>query len=163
ASARLKMRCLAGSSRRCGARGVCGGGDGSSPSVGWSLSIAHVDIAPSFREVHMPTPQPKQAVKDPSHLYTLDPPARHSQRPGFRITQLQLSPTQTVPWHTHTNVSDTFYVLEGTMRLFLQNPKEKVELVASQIYQVAPGRPHLVTNAGSGSMTFLVLQGVGDY
>jgi hypothetical protein len=26
-----------------------------------------------------------------------------------------------------------------------------------------PGRPHLVTNAGTGSMTFLVLQGVGEY
>ena len=31
------------------------------------------------------------------------------------------------------------------MRLFLQNPKEKVELT------------------GAGSMTFLVLQGVGEY
>ena len=27
----------------------------------------------------------------------------------------------------------------------------------------APGRPHLVTNAGERSMTFLVLQGVGEY
>ena len=26
-----------------------------------------------------------------------------------------------------------------------------------------PGRPHLVTNAGERSMTFLVLQGVGEY
>ena len=111
----------------------------------------------------MPSPAPKQAVKDASHLYEVERRARHCERDGFRITELQLSPTQTVPWHTHTKVSDTFYVLEGTMRLYLQNPKEKVELLPSQIYQVAPGRPHLVTNAGTGSMTFLVLQGVGDY
>ena len=111
----------------------------------------------------MPSPPPKQAVKDASHLYEVERRARHCEREGFRITELQLSPTQTVPWHTHTNVSDTFYVLEGTMRLCLQNPKQTVELAPSQIYQVAPGRPHLVTNAGAGSLTFLVLQGVGEY
>ena len=111
----------------------------------------------------MPATQPKQGFKDASHLYEVERRARHCERPGFRITELQLSPAQTVPWHTHTNVSDTFYVLEGEMRLFVQNPKEKVELKPGQIYQVAPGRPHLVTNAGKGSMTFLVLQGVGEY
>ncbi len=111
----------------------------------------------------MPSPQPKRPVKDASHLYAVERRARHCERPGFRITELQLSRTQTVPWHTHTNVSDTFYVLEGAMRLFLQNPKQAIELKPGQTYQVAPGRPHLVTNAGERSMTFLVLQGVGDY
>ena len=105
----------------------------------------------------------KSPVKDASHLYEVERRARHCEREGFRISELQLSPTQTVPWHTHTNVSDTFYVLAGTMRLYLQNPKEAVELKAGQIFQVAPGRPHLVTNAGKSSMTFLVLQGVGEY
>ena len=111
----------------------------------------------------MPAQQQKQAVKDASHLYEVERRARHCERPGFRITEIQLSPTQTVPWHTHTNVSDTFYVLEGEMRLFVQNPKEAIELKPGQSYAVAPGRPHLVTNAGARSMTFLVLQGVGEY
>jgi quercetin dioxygenase-like cupin family protein len=111
----------------------------------------------------MPAAQSKPGFKDASHLYEVERRARHCEREGFRITELQLSPAQTVPWHTHTNVSDTFYVLAGDMRLFLQNPKEKVELKAGQVYQVVPGRPHLVTNAGTGSMTFLVLQGVGEY
>jgi quercetin dioxygenase-like cupin family protein len=111
----------------------------------------------------MPAAQQKQSFTDASHLYEVERRARHCEREGFRITELQLSATQTVPWHTHTNVSDTFYVLAGAMRLFLQNPKEKVELKPGQIYQVAPGRPHLVTNAGKDSLTFLVLQGVGKY
>jgi quercetin dioxygenase-like cupin family protein len=111
----------------------------------------------------MPAPPSKPPVKDASHLYEVERRARHCERPGFRITELQLSATQTVPWHTHTNVSDTFYVLEGTMRLFVQNPKEAIELLPGQTFQVASGRPHLVTNAGTSSMTFLVLQGVGDY
>ena len=111
----------------------------------------------------MPALQMKESLKDASHLYEVERRAYHCERPGFRITELQLSPTQTVPWHTHTNVSDTFYVLEGEMRLFVQNPKEAIELKPGQSYAVAPGRPHLVTNAGASAMTFLVLQGVGEY
>ena len=67
----------------------------------------------------------KEAVKDASHLYEVERRARHCERPGFRITEIQLSPTQTVPWHTHSHVGDTFYVLEGEMRLFLQNPRRR--------------------------------------
>ena len=104
-----------------------------------------------------------QPVKDASHLYEVERRARHAERPGFRISELQLSPTQTVPWHYHTNISDTFYVLQGEMRLFLQDPKEEVQLGVGQSYVATAGRPHLVTNAGDTPMTILVLQGVGDY
>src|SRR5712664_2668454 len=82
-----------------------------------------------------------QAVKDSSHLYEVERRARHAERPGFRISELQISPTQTVPWHCHTNVQDTFYVLEGDLRLFLRDPKEEVRLAPGQIYAVRPGRP----------------------
>ena len=102
-------------------------------------------------------------VKDASHLYEVERRARHVQRPGFHISELQLSPTQTVPWHFHNNIADTFYVLEGEMRLFLQDPKEEVKLKPGEVYAVRPKRPHLVTNGGKASLTFLVLQGVGEY
>jgi mannose-6-phosphate isomerase-like protein (cupin superfamily) len=107
--------------------------------------------------------QEQVSLKDASHLYEVERRAYHLQRPGFRIAELQLSLTQTIPWHCHNNVSDTFYVLEGRLRLFLQNPKEEVRLDVGQSYAVAAGRPHLVTNAGDTSMTILVLQGVGEY
>ena len=90
------------------------------------------------------------AVKDSSHLYEVERRARHAERPGFRISELQLSPTQQVPWHSHTNIQDTFYVLEGRLRLFLRDPKEDVRLAPGETYSVRPGRPHLVTNAGEG-------------
>ena len=103
------------------------------------------------------------AVKDASHLYEVERRARHAERPGFHITELQISPTQKVPWHCHTNVQDTFYVLEGRLRLFLRDPKEEVRLEPGQTYSVRPGRAHLVTNGGQTSATFLVLQGIGEY
>jgi quercetin dioxygenase-like cupin family protein len=103
------------------------------------------------------------AVKDSSHLYEVERRARHAERPGFRISELQISPSQQVPWHSHTNIQDTFYVLEGRLRLFLREPKEDVRLAPGETYAVRPGRPHLVTNGGEGSATFLVLQGIGEY
>jgi quercetin dioxygenase-like cupin family protein len=104
-----------------------------------------------------------QPVKDASPFYEVERRAEHAARPGFRITELQLSPTQKVPWHTHSNVGDTFYVLEGSIRLFLQAPKDEVRLGPGQSHAVAPRRPHLVVNGGETSATFLVLQGVGEY
>lgn len=104
-----------------------------------------------------------RGVKDASHLYEVERRARHAERPGFRITELQISPAQQVPWHFHTNIQDTFYVIEGEIRLFLRDPKEEIHVTPGETYAVRPGRPHLVTNPGTASATFLVLQGLGEY
>jgi quercetin dioxygenase-like cupin family protein len=104
-----------------------------------------------------------EAVKDASHLYEVERRVHHAARPGFRINELQISPTQKVPWHYHNHIQDTFYVLEGNLRLFLREPKEEVKLGPGDTYSVAPRRPHLVVNDGSNSATFLVLQGIGEY
>jgi len=104
-----------------------------------------------------------EGLKDASHLYVVERRAYHAERPGFRISELQISPTQKVPWHYHNNVQDTFYVLDGHIRLFLQQPKQEVKLGPGETYSVAAGRPHLVTNGGDRSATFLVLQGIGEY
>jgi hypothetical protein len=83
-------------------------------------------------------------LKDASHLYEVEHRATHAARPGFRINELRISPTQKVPWHYHNNVCDTFYVV-------------------GQTHTVPAGRPHLATNGGPGSATFHVLQGMGEY
>lgn len=116
-----------------------------------------------MKECQMAEKREAAPIKDASNLYEVERRQYHLERPGFRINELQLSPEQTVPWHAHTNISDTFYVIEGKLRLFLQDPKEDVLLGPGQSYAVKPGRPHLVTNASNTSMTILVLQGVGEY
>jgi hypothetical protein len=40
-----------------------------------------------------------EPIQDASHLYAVEGLAQHAERPGFRITELQLAPTQQVPWH----------------------------------------------------------------
>ena len=102
-------------------------------------------------------------MKDASHLYEVERRAEHAARPGFRITELTLSASQKVPWHLHSNVQDTFYVIEGSVRLFLREPKEEVRLAPGESYAVRARRPHLVVNGGESPVTFLVLQGIGEY
>ena len=104
-----------------------------------------------------------QSFSDASELYPVERRALHAQREGFRISELQISPEQVVPWHYHNNIHDTFYVLAGRIRVHLQNPKGSVELGPGDTYKVEPGRPHLVRNVGDGSATFLILQGIGEY
>ena len=104
-----------------------------------------------------------EGIKDASQLYEVERRAEHAARPGFRITELQLSAKQKVPWHYHNNVADTFYVLEGRLRIFLQKPKQEVRLQPGDTFTAEARRPHLVTNGGSKPVTFLVLQGIGQY
>jgi hypothetical protein len=40
----------------------------------------------------------------------------HLQRPGFRISELQIGPAQQVPWHSHTSIGDTFRVFASRIR-----------------------------------------------
>lgn len=104
-----------------------------------------------------------KAGNESQRPYEVERYARHAERPGFHITELQIGPTQRVPWHSHTNVQDTFYVLQGRICVSLRDPEEQVSLGRGQTYAVPAGRPHLVTNAGEGSAIFLVLQGFGEY
>jgi quercetin dioxygenase-like cupin family protein len=53
------------------------------------------------------------AGNETKRLYEAERSASHAERPGFRITELQISPSQKVPWHYHTSVQDTFFVLQG--------------------------------------------------
>lgn len=101
--------------------------------------------------------------QDSKPPYEVERSARHAERPGFRISELQISPSQKVPWHYHSNVQDTFYVLQGRLCVSLRDPEEEVRLSPGETYTVRARRPHLVTNAGEGSAIFLVLQGFGEY
>ena len=80
----------------------------------------------------------REPLNDPSHLLEVERMVYHAERPGFRIAELQISASQKVYRHSHTNVQDTFYVLQGRLRVFMQDPKEDVRLEPGETYAVAP-------------------------
>jgi quercetin dioxygenase-like cupin family protein len=102
-------------------------------------------------------------VTDTSKVYEAERRVHHLVRPGFRITEMQISPTQEVPWHYHNYVQDTLYVVSGAIRIELSNPIDEVRLTPGQIFSIAPKRPHRVTNIGDTSANFIVLQGNGEF
>jgi mannose-6-phosphate isomerase-like protein (cupin superfamily) len=104
-----------------------------------------------------------EPTRDASHLYEVERRALHAERPGFRNSELQISPARQVPWHYHNNIQDTFYMIEGRLTIFLREPAEEVRLGPCETCRVGPRRPHLVADGGEGSATFLALQGVGEY
>ena len=48
-----------------------------------------------------------ESMKDAGDFYEVERRAEHAARPGFLINELQISPTQTVPWHFHSHVQDS--------------------------------------------------------
>lgn len=102
-------------------------------------------------------------VTDTSKVYEAERRVHHLMRPGFRITEMQISCTQEVPWHYHNHVQDTLYVVSGTIRIELRDPIHEVRLTPGQIFAIAPKRPHRVTNIGDESANFIVLQGNGQF
>jgi quercetin dioxygenase-like cupin family protein len=103
-----------------------------------------------------------KGTKDASRLFEVEKLTYHAARPRFRIAEITINPTQGVPWHYHSKVQDTFYVVEGQIRLSLRDPQEEVRLAPGETYSVWAQRPHLVTNEGRTAATFLVLQ-FGEY
>ena len=103
------------------------------------------------------------AITDPSHLLDVEKQAHYAARPGFRIAEFTINMAQKIPWHCHSNIQDTFYVVEGQLRIFLRDPKEELRLAPGETYSVRAKRPHLVTNGGETAATFLILQGIGEY
>lgn len=89
-----------------------------------------------------------ESFSDASEIYPVERRARHAERDGFRISELQISPTQVVPWHYHTKIHDTFYVIAGRISIHLQDPQEAIELGPGETYTVIAGRPHLVRKCG---------------
>jgi mannose-6-phosphate isomerase-like protein (cupin superfamily) len=95
--------------------------------------------------------------------YEVERRSYHAVRPGFRIVEMQIGPTQTIPWHYHTQARDTFYVLTGSIRVRMRAPDEQVVLAPGESRTVAAGCPHSVENAGATSAVFLILQGIGEH
>ena len=70
-----------------------------------------------------------------SKLFEAERCVHHLVRSNFRITEMQISPSQEVPWHYHNNVQDTFYVIAGRIRIFLADPAEETALGAVEFFK----------------------------
>ena len=81
----------------------------------------------------------------------------------LRASILTVGPGQCVPWHHHSEVTDTVFCIEGPMQVETRVPDEARILAPGDITTITPGQPHRVSGVDSGRCKFLIVQGVGNY
>ena len=64
-----------------------------------------------------------------------------AEAPGLRVQVLTIGPGQCVPWHRHTEISDTFFCLQGSMFLETREPDTVVRVNVGERATVPPGQP----------------------
>lgn len=81
----------------------------------------------------------------------------------LRVQVLTLAAGQCVPWHYHTEVTDSFVGLEGRTVVETRAPRGTYELKPGERCAVGPNIAHTVHGYDGGPCKFMVVQGVGTY
>jgi quercetin dioxygenase-like cupin family protein len=85
------------------------------------------------------------------------------QTDDVRVAEFTLAPGDGQPWHRHSEITDTFYGLEGLTGIELRDPPQRQILRPGDTFSVPPGTVHRVRNAHDGTSRYLLIQGVGKY
>jgi quercetin dioxygenase-like cupin family protein len=81
----------------------------------------------------------------------------------LRCLILGLGEKRCVPWHSHAEVDDTFFCLEGPMRVETRDPDASYVLMPGDTCEASAGQPHFVSGTHGNPCLFLIVQGVGQY
>ncbi|MGQ0662110.1 MAG: cupin domain-containing protein [Pseudomonadota bacterium] len=104
-------------------------------------------------------------------------PLAHAKVPGYvvehveslaKTAQMQarlfvLAPGQCIPWHYHSEVTDWYFCLEGSLHIEIRAPRSNSLLRPGGMLKVAPKTTHKVEGQGDRRCRFLLVQGVGAY
>ena len=81
----------------------------------------------------------------------------------LRVQVLTLVASQCVPWHYHTEISDSFVCLEGPTVVETRATRHVYRLLPGERCAVPPKTAHYVHGEADGACKFLIVQGVGVY
>jgi quercetin dioxygenase-like cupin family protein len=81
----------------------------------------------------------------------------------LRVSILTLAAGQCVPWHSHSNISDRFFCMEGPMVVETRTPSATHVLKPGETCMVPPNTAHYVHGQDDGPCRFMIVQGVGVY
>lgn len=95
--------------------------------------------------------------------YTIEKTETLAETPELRVLRITLAPGQFIPWHYHSNTTDSFACLEGELEVETRAPRHSYRLGPGGECEVPPKTAHTAINKGPGRCRFLVVQGVGAY
>ncbi len=85
------------------------------------------------------------------------------QTDNVSVRILELEAGEALPWHSHSEVTDYVFALDGEIEVQLRSPDGKVALAPGQRCDVPTGRIHRVVNMCQRKTKYLIIQGVGKY
>jgi quercetin dioxygenase-like cupin family protein len=81
----------------------------------------------------------------------------------MQASVVTLAEGQTVPWHYHSEITECFFCVDGTLVVETRAPRAVKELNAGEWCSVPPKTAHRVLEKHEGHCRYLLLQGVGVY
>jgi quercetin dioxygenase-like cupin family protein len=96
----------------------------------------------------------KQLVKEFDSVFATD---------DVQVNHMVLAPGQEVPWHLHTEVGDTLYVVRGPVTIYTRVPDETRIGETGDTVQTPAGQAHRVVNESDHDVATILIQGVGTY
>jgi len=81
----------------------------------------------------------------------------------LRVSVLTLAAGQYVPWHYHSDITDSFVCLEGPVIVETRAPRHEYVLEPGQRCAVPAKTAHYVHGNEMGPCKFPIVQGVGVY
>jgi quercetin dioxygenase-like cupin family protein len=76
---------------------------------------------------------------------------------------ITLAPNESIPWHYHSETTDHYFVLSGTLEIDQRDRNGQLSLNTGERHQLRPGIAHSLANNGAADCQFLLLQGIGKY
>ena len=83
--------------------------------------------------------------------------------PGLRVRILTLDAGQCVPWHHHYEITDTFFCMQGPLRVETRAPRGEHVLQPGETCAVPPKTAHYVSGIDHRPAKFMIVQGEGTY
>lgn len=102
-------------------------------------------------------------MSGPEGIYPAEERVTIAEAPNLRVRLLTLAQGECVPWHYHTAITDTFFCMQGPLKVTTRDPDDVHVLEAGGTLAVGPGTAHQVEGVDGGRCRFMIVQGVGPY
>ena len=80
-----------------------------------------------------------------------------------RARLFTLAPGEIIPWHTHSEIADHFFVLDGELTVETRAPDGCYTVGIGGRDRINAGHAHQTSNRGATDCRFLIVQGAGRY
>ena len=81
----------------------------------------------------------------------------------LRALIVTMGPDQRLPWHHHSEVTETIFCSKGPIRVEARDPEQQQILEPGEMTTINPGQSHRVSGINGDSCKFLLILGVGNW